>query len=104
MADYPLLLKRARAAELLGMSDDTLADWVRKGLVPADCMFRDPDGDNRLTWFRRDRLIAWATAAVVAECTCWHQIATDLPPVVEPGSEPPSQSAAPPGRTERQTA
>jgi predicted site-specific integrase-resolvase len=60
VTDYPLLLKRNKAAELVGVSDDTFADWVRKGLVPADCMFRDPDGDHRITWFRRDPLIAWA--------------------------------------------
>jgi hypothetical protein len=60
VTDYPLLLKRNKAAELVGMSDDTFADWVKKGLVPADCMFRDPDGDHRITWFRRDPLIAWA--------------------------------------------
>jgi predicted site-specific integrase-resolvase len=60
VTDYPLLLKRNKAAELVGVSDDTFADWVKKGLVPADCMFRDPDGDHRITWFRRDPLIAWA--------------------------------------------
>jgi excisionase family DNA binding protein len=60
MADspFPLLLTRQRAAELVGVSDDTFARWLKNGRVPEHCVFIDADTGTRR--YRRDPLIAWA--------------------------------------------
>jgi predicted site-specific integrase-resolvase len=58
VTEYPLLLRRARAAELVGVSPNTFSRLLRTGQIPPDCVFIDADTGTRR--YRRDPLIAWA--------------------------------------------
>src|SRR5690242_15813556 len=70
-ADYPLLLKAAQAARLLGRSERSVWRDHAKGLIPA------PVRLGGTTMWRRDELFAWVAAGCPPRAG-WDRMAPSL--------------------------